>query len=229
MIRVVTAEASRFGMRLHLVEDPVHAHPHDQRLGHRIEMHVARAVLGRLQQYRVDELDEGGVREAVVGLEVGLLAFRKLFLEQGRALPGLVRPQDPAQLDLDVLPSRNGQVDRVARRETQLVHRLHVGRVRDRHPEPVSRDPVGQRTGTGEQVPRDQGGGAGIDALLLKVDERQPVLIREHPRGQTRPRARPSRTSRARAFARTAASLSLVSRPVAAISSAIRSTRVLSA
>ena len=68
--RVVTAEASRFGQPLHLVEDPVDPHANDERVGQRVEVEVAGAVLGGLEDDRVDEPDERRVGDAVLGLEV---------------------------------------------------------------------------------------------------------------------------------------------------------------
>jgi hypothetical protein len=72
-----------------------------------IEVEVARSVLGGLEDDRVDETDERSVRDAVVGLEIPAFALVlvevHLVLDEGCALPGLGRPDDSPQLELDVL------------------------------------------------------------------------------------------------------------------------------
>ena len=55
---------------LHLVQHAVDAEPDDERVLLRLEVDVGGAVLGRLEDDRVDEPDERRVGDAVVGLEV---------------------------------------------------------------------------------------------------------------------------------------------------------------
>ena len=71
--RVVTPGARCFGIAVGDVEDAVDAVAHDQVVLLRLDVDVARAVLGRFEDHRVDEPDERRVREAVVGLEVVVL------------------------------------------------------------------------------------------------------------------------------------------------------------
>ena len=56
------------------VQHAVDAVAHDQLVLLRLDVDVGRAVLGRLEDHRVDEADERGIRDPVVGLEV-VLAF----------------------------------------------------------------------------------------------------------------------------------------------------------
>ena len=123
---------------LHLVQDAVDAEADDERVVLRVEVDVAGAVLGGLEDDRVDQADERRVRDAVVGLEVvarpRLVLEVELVLDERGALPASRGALDPAQLELDVLARRDADLERVARREAQLVDRLDVGRVGDRRP-----------------------------------------------------------------------------------------------
>ena len=100
-------------------------------------MDVGGPVLGRLEDHRVDEADERRVGDAVVGLEVvdllGLLLGDGPFpLEEGAGAEGLGGADEPADLGEDVVARRDGELERVARREPELVDAVDVGRVGDR-------------------------------------------------------------------------------------------------
>ena len=87
------------------VEDAVDAVAHDQVVLLRLDVDVARAVLGRFEDHRVDEPDERGVREAVVGLEVVVLL--RFGLDGGHlvgesGVHGLGRAREATQLGEDV-------------------------------------------------------------------------------------------------------------------------------
>ena len=108
------------------MEDAVDAVADDQVVLLRLDVDVARAVLGGLEDHRVDEPDERRVRDAVVGLEVvvllrfgldgGLSSTKAAFMRLGRA-------REAAQLGEDVVLRRDVELDRLARREPQLVER----------------------------------------------------------------------------------------------------------
>ena len=95
--RVVTAEASRFGSRCISWRIPSIRMRTTSESGERVEVQVARAVLGRLEDDRVDEAHERRVGDPVVGLEVlapvGCVA---LLLDERRPLPHLGGADDPA-------------------------------------------------------------------------------------------------------------------------------------
>ena len=85
----------------------------------RLDMDVARPVLGGLEDHRVVEADERRVGNAVVGLEVVdvLLLFLRAchLLGEGR-VHRLGRARQAAQLGEDVAPRRDVELDRQARR-----------------------------------------------------------------------------------------------------------------
>jgi hypothetical protein len=102
------------------VEHAVDAQPDDEGIILRIEMQVARAVLGRLKDDRVDEADERRVGDAIVRFEVvGVFAFLldELVLDERRALPGLRGADDAAELELDVLRGGDPDLERVPGRD----------------------------------------------------------------------------------------------------------------
>ena len=68
--RVVTPELRRFGIRCATRSTPSIAEADDERVLLGLEVDVAGALLGGLEDDRVDEPDERRVRDAVVDLEV---------------------------------------------------------------------------------------------------------------------------------------------------------------
>ena len=81
-------------------------------------MDVAGAVLGRLEDDRVDEADERGVRDAVVDLEVVLLVLDDLELVEvdlryARSSASL-GAREALDLGEDVVARRDGELDGVA-------------------------------------------------------------------------------------------------------------------
>ena len=144
---------------LHLVEDAVDAEPDDERVLLRVEVDVRGAVLGRLEDDRVHEPDERRVGDAVVGLEVVLVVVLlldlELVLDERRALPRLALANLAPELDLDVLARRDPDLERVTRREAELVDRLDVRRVGDRDLQDVALEGVRECDRTLEHVDRN--------------------------------------------------------------------------
>ena len=66
---------------LHLEQHAVDAGAHDERVALRLEVHVARPVLGGREDDRVDEPDERRIGDAVVDLELVLLASAMTSIE----------------------------------------------------------------------------------------------------------------------------------------------------
>ena len=182
--RVVTDGANRFGIRCTSVRTPSTRKRTTSESSCRIEVHVARPVLGRLDQDRVHEPDERRIRDAVLGVEVVcadvvLGGDLELLLDERRPPHRLARARDLLQLDLDVLGRRDDEVDRESRCEPQLVDRLDVRRVGDRDGQPVVLDPVRKRAralehGRGNDLDR-----ARVDRLVSELDERQVEPLRE--------------------------------------------------
>src|SRR5581483_4569505 len=101
-----------------------------------LEVDVGGAVLGRLEENRVDEPDERRIGDAVVGLEIGLLLLGRLelrlLLVDGRTCAeGLARADETADRGENVLARCNTKIDRVARREPKLVDAVQVRGIGD--------------------------------------------------------------------------------------------------
>ena len=166
---------------LGLVEHAVDAEADDERVRLRLEVDVARAVLGRFEDDRVDEPDERGVGDAVVDLEiVDLFLVDHLelggFAQSRACAERLRRAREPPELVRDVFACRDAQDDRVPAREAQRVDAVDVLRVGDRHAEGVALE--GERDGVDllEDVERQRAGRNGVDADGAELDHRQPVL-----------------------------------------------------
>jgi hypothetical protein len=163
------------------VEDAVDPVADDQLLLVRLDVDVARPVLGRLEDHRVDEAHERRVRDAVVGLEVVVL--RLLALEGDHLVEGGVhrprRARQAAQLGEDVLLCSDVELDRLARPEPQLVERPDVVRVRDRDLEDAVADRERDRDDPGENRQGDRPDGVVVDADDGEVDRRQLVALGE--------------------------------------------------
>ena len=185
--RVVTPATIRFGMRCDLVQDAVDPEADDERVLLRLEVDVGGAVLGGLEDQRVDEPDERRVGDAVVGLEVVLFLLGDLLelgfvLEHRARAERFGRPDEAADLRLDVLRRRDRQLELVARRQAELVDRVHVLRVGDRDQELVAFDRVRDGLDPLEDVERDLLGGFGLNAAFDDVDDLHVVAGSQGPR-----------------------------------------------
>jgi hypothetical protein len=158
------------------VEHAVDAEADDERVGLGLEVDVARAVLGRLEDDRVDQPHQRCVRDAVVDLEVVDLVLD--HLELGRlAQPGagaerLRRAGEPAQLVRDVLARRDAQRDRLAAGEPQRVDPVDVLRVGDRDAEGVVLEGIGNRVDLLEDMQGYRARRDRIDADVAQLDHR---------------------------------------------------------
>ena len=126
-------DARRHPLRdpLDLGEDAVDPEADDERILLRLEVDVGGAVLGGLEDDRVDEADERRVGDAVLGLEVVglLLCFLEVvlgFLEHRSGAEGLGGARHAAQLGEDVLARRDAEIELVAGREPELVDAVEV-------------------------------------------------------------------------------------------------------
>ena len=105
---------------------------------------------------------------------------------EGRARR-LRRAREAAQLGADVVLRGDVELDRQSRREPQLVEPAHVLRVGDRDLEPAAVRGERDRDDPVEHRQRDRLHRLGVDAGNGEVDERQVVLLGEHPRDVERP------------------------------------------
>ena len=98
-------------------------------------MDVRGAVLGRLEDHRVDEANERRVGDAVVYLEVvGFLFFclhLQLLCDRGSGAEGLGGTCEAADLGEDVVARGDTDVERMAGREPKLVDALDVAGIGD--------------------------------------------------------------------------------------------------
>ena len=119
------------------MQHAVDAEPDGERVLLRLEVNVGGAVLGRLEDHGVDEANEWRIRDAVVDLEVvGLilsLVCDELLLDGGARTESLGGANEPPDLALDVLARRDPDLERETGRQPELVDRVHVRRIRDRH------------------------------------------------------------------------------------------------
>ena len=173
------------------VEDAVDPVADDEIVLLRLDVDVARTVLGGFEDHRVDEADERCIGDAVVGLEV--VEVFLLFLDATHLLgEGRVhrfsRAREAAQLGEDVAPRRDVELHRQARCKPHLVEPAHILRVRDRHLDRVAVRGEGDRYDPVEHRQRDQLHRLGVDADNAEVDERQVVLLGERPRDVQRAR-----------------------------------------
>ena len=173
---------------LHLLEHAVDAEADDERVLLRLEVDVGGAVLGGLEDDRVDEPDERRVGDAVVDLEVVrllLLGDPQLLvdlLEDSAGAERLGGARHPAQLDEDVLARGDAEVERVARREPELVDPVQVARIGDGDPQRAVVERVRDRDDALEDVQRDLLGRVLVDAREREVDERDLIADGERAR-----------------------------------------------
>jgi hypothetical protein len=155
----------------------------DQLVLLRLDVDVARAVLGRLEDHRVDEPDKRRVGVLVFGLEVvGLFLLDVFHLPGVGGAHRLGRAREAAQLGEDVVLCRDMELDRLAGGDLQLVEAADVLRVGDRDLEPVAVAGERDRDDAVQHRQRDRPGGLVVDAGDAEVDERQVVLLGDRPR-----------------------------------------------
>jgi hypothetical protein len=110
-------------------------------------MHVAGALLDRLEHERVDELDERTGGFILRGLD--FLFVRKLFaLVAAVATHRIELTPEIAELQLDVLSRSDPEHDLASRRDAQLVDGLNIGRIGDRDQQPLAVERVRHGAGT---------------------------------------------------------------------------------
>ena len=129
------------------MQHAVDAEADDERVLLRLPVDVRGAVLGGLEDDGVDEPDERGIGDAVVGLEVVRVLFlrgeRLCFLvERGTRTERLRLADEAPDLGLDVVAGRDGELDGQPRREAELVDRVDVARVGDGDTQDVAVDLV---------------------------------------------------------------------------------------
>ncbi len=143
------------------------------------------AVLGGLEDDRVDEPHERRVGDAVLGLEVVclLLFLRERRIVEGRACAeGLGCTDEPLDLDEDVLAGGDAELERVAGGEPQLVDPVDVARIGDRDLQVAVCERVRHRDDTLEHVQRYDLRRLVVDLDEREIDQRQTVPAGERAR-----------------------------------------------
>ena len=126
------------GDALRLGEHAVDAGAHEERVLLRLEMDVAGAVAGGLHDDRVDQPDERSVGDPVVGLEIVLVALlAELDIDRRLGLDHLALALEALELGGDLLAATDGEIDRVAGGDLQLVEAEDVARIGDRDKQPI--------------------------------------------------------------------------------------------
>ena len=149
------------------MEHAVDAEADDERVLLRLEVDVGGPVLGRLEDHGVDEPDERRIGDPVVDLEVValfLLLDLEVLLDRRARTERLRRANESADLGLDVLAPADADLDRIPRREPELVDRVHVRRIGNRDPERPVLERVRNRGDPLEHVERHLPGGVVVDA-----------------------------------------------------------------
>ena len=207
--RVVTPAASRFGMRCISCSTPSMRNRTTSASSCGSKWMSRGAVLGRLEDDRVDEADERGVRDAVVGLEVVASSSSAANASRPprarRARRRLGRADELADLGQDLVARRRRRarsVSRVASRSSSIA--VDVRRVGDRDAQDLALERVRDRDDALEHVQRDElRAPRGRRRSCARSIERQLVARGEHARDALarwrRPRRRaPARASRLR-------------------------------
>jgi hypothetical protein len=141
-------------------------------------MDVARALLGGLEDDRVDDPDKGRRR---------LILFGRSFLLEGKLVFLLFRgaahrvdlPVEVAELQIDVLSRRDRKLESDRCGEPELVENLHVGRIADRDEQALSFEAVRQHTQPDEHRRVNRLYGRAMDADDAQVGIWKAVLLRE--------------------------------------------------
>ena len=144
---------------LHLEQHTVDACPNDQRIALGLEVNVAGAVFGGGEDDRVDEADERRVGDAVVGLELVFRISHDLDCVEIHAAATahrIARALEALDLLVDVVDRGDRELELMARREPQLIDRVNVRRVGERHPQDVAVDRVRHRRDPLQDVQRDR-------------------------------------------------------------------------
>ena len=166
------------GDPLHLLENAVDAEADEQDILLRLDMDVAGAVFGRLVDDRVDEPDDRGVRDSVLGLEIILLVDDlELVVVDLRAGFGLAGPAEALQLREQLVLRRDAELEAQPRRHPQLVDARNIAGIDDRDPKHASLDLVRERPGPVEHGQRDLLDRVGRDLLVAEIDERHVVAL----------------------------------------------------
>ena len=145
----------------------------------RLEVNVARAFLGSLEDDRVHQPHHRAVGDPVFGFEVVcLLVDRDEVVVEHRA-ESLVGPREPANLEQDVFFGGDRELDCISCGEAELVDRVDVLRIGDRDREDFVLEGERDRADAFEHLQRDLLGRFGIDPDHREVDERHPEARRE--------------------------------------------------
>ena len=181
--RVVTPETRRFGIRWATRNTPSTRNRTTSCVLLRLEVDVARALLGGLEDDRVDQSDERCLRDAVVDLEVVFLDLLDRGVGDGvldeRRVQRLGRAREAPDLGRDVSLGGDVEFDRVACGEPELVESAHVLRIGDRDLQRRAGERERQGAHALQHGERDGLARLCVDADDGEVDERQVELLGE--------------------------------------------------
>ena len=147
-----------------------------------LEVDVAGAVAGRAHDDRVDEPHERRVGHSVVDLEIVLVLDDLELVEHRLGLGHLRLLGEALELVDDVLAVGDVELDRVPRRDLELVDAEDVRRVGDRDLELLAVERHGYRDDTAQGAQRDQLGRVDRDPGVRELEVGQSVTACERPR-----------------------------------------------
>src|SRR5579883_3062915 len=174
-----------FGRIDHVVEHPVNPEPDHQVALERLDMNVAGAILHRLRQQSVDQLDN---RRGVVGFEqvLGLLRqlaghhVEPLFAQVDHQVMGRAGGLIVGAIDglVDDFGGRDDGLNRLSEQKAQIVERLEVSGVCNRNCDAMAVGAKGQQRVLFGVVYRDFKNQVGVEGMLVDMGlKRQAILL----------------------------------------------------
>ena len=168
----MTASGALTRDALELAQHAVDPQTHEETIRLRQEMNVARTLLDRLEDQRVDELDERARGLVLRGLDI--LFVREPLVLGDEMTPGrLELALEVAELELDVLTRSDAEDDLAPRGDPQFVDRLHVGWIGDRYEQALAVKGIGHGVGPDKRARLDRVGCIANDTETAQVDVRE--------------------------------------------------------
>ena len=173
---------------MHLAQNAVHAEAHGERVLLCLEVDVGGVLLRGLEDEGVHEPDQRPVRDAVVSLEVVAVVFRLVQVDRDDRADRLGGSNEPLKLGEDVVTRCDGELERVLRREAELVDGVEIPGIGDRDLEHVALECVGHGRGAFQRLYGNQLRGVDRHVQRRQVDDREVVTHGEHPSDAVRGR-----------------------------------------
>src|SRR6476661_8889420 len=139
-------------------------------------MNVACTLLDRLEDQRVDELDERPRGLVLRGLDLFFVREPLVFRDEMTARR-LELALEVAELELDVLTRSDAEDDLAPRGDPQFINRLHVGWIGDRYEQTLAVKGIGHGVGPDKRARLDCVSCIANHAETAQIDEREVETI----------------------------------------------------